>query len=163
MLKFRYSRRNAEQERKHYVESPQPPINIAPSVCHLYLHLATSNFATAEAHSIEEANTQLPLILTDALLVRQKKMRFQISFYLLWSSFVLGCAYAANDVSVLINEVAKANNQSLLWGPYKPNLYFGVRPRIPKSLTAGLMWAKVDDYATAQASTLPVLFFGVAR
>ena len=64
--------------------------------------------------------------------------------------------------SVLINEVGKANNQSLLWGPYKPNLYFGVRPRIPKSLTAGLMWAKLDNYATAQASTLPVLFFRVA-
>lgn len=89
-------------------------------------------------------------------------MHLQVSFYLLWSSFVLGCVYAANDVSVLINEVGKANNQSLLWGPYKPNLYFGVRPRIPKSLTAGLMWARVDNYATAQASTLPVLFFGVA-
>lgn len=85
-------------------------------------------------------------------------MHLQFSFYLLWSSFILGWAYAANDVSVLINEVAKANNQSLLWGPYKPNLYFGVRPRIPKSLTAGLMWAKVDNYATAQASTFSYLF-----
>lgn len=89
-------------------------------------------------------------------------MHLHIGFYLLWSSFVLGCVSAANDVSVLINEVGKANNQSLLWGPYKPNLYFGVRPRIPKSLTAGLMWAKLDNYATAQASTLPVLFFRVA-
>ena len=57
-----------------------------------------------------------------------------------------------NDVSVLIKEAARANNQSLLWGPYKPNLYFGVRPRIAKSLAAGLMWAKVDDFATAQTS-----------
>ncbi|RAL02713.1 mannosyl-oligosaccharide glucosidase [Aspergillus ibericus CBS 121593] len=63
---------------------------------------------------------------------------------------VLSSQAPADDLSVLSNEVARANNQSLLWGPYKPNLYFGVRPRIPNSLFAGLMWAKVDDYATAQ-------------
>jgi len=57
-----------------------------------------------------------------------------------------------NDVSILINEVAKAHNQSLLWGPYKPNLYFGVHPRIPKSFVGGLMWAKVDNFANAQNS-----------
>lgn len=62
-----------------------------------------------------------------------------------------------NDESILIKEAARANNQSLLWGPYKPNLYFGVRPRIAKSLTAGLMWAKVDDYAKAQQSTFSIL------
>jgi Glycosyl hydrolase family 63 N-terminal domain len=45
-----------------------------------------------------------------------------------------------------------ASNGSLLWGPYRPNLYFGVRPRVPKSLLAGLMWAKVDNLATVQTS-----------
>ncbi|KAF9891311.1 Processing alpha glucosidase I [Aspergillus nanangensis] len=55
-----------------------------------------------------------------------------------------------DDISVLAKEAARANNQSLLWGPFKPNLYFGVRPRIPNSLFAGLMWAKVDDFNTAQ-------------
>jgi mannosyl-oligosaccharide glucosidase len=57
-----------------------------------------------------------------------------------------------SDASILINEAARANNNSLLWGPYKSNLYFGVRPRIANSLAAGLMWAKVDDFATAQQS-----------
>ena len=57
-----------------------------------------------------------------------------------------------NDVSVLIREAGRASNESLLWGPYKSNLYFGVRPRIPKSLSAGLIWGKVDDYAGAQQS-----------
>lgn len=57
-----------------------------------------------------------------------------------------------NDVSILIKEAARANNESLLWGPYKSNLYFGVRPRVANSLAAGLMWAKVDDYATVQQS-----------
>ncbi|CAG8088508.1 unnamed protein product [Penicillium olsonii] len=54
------------------------------------------------------------------------------------------------DVSVLIREAGRASNDSLLWGPYKSNLYFGVRPRIPKSLSAGLIWGKVDNYAGAQ-------------
>ncbi|KAJ5936086.1 mannosyl-oligosaccharide glucosidase [Penicillium verhagenii] len=57
-----------------------------------------------------------------------------------------------NDVSILIKEAARANNESLLWGPYKPNLYFGVRPRIANSLAAGLLWGKVDDFATAQGN-----------
>ncbi|KAF1990188.1 glycoside hydrolase family 63 protein [Aulographum hederae CBS 113979] len=43
-----------------------------------------------------------------------------------------------------------ASNKSLLWGPYRPNLYFGIRPRIPKSLLLGLMWARVDEYAGVQ-------------
>ena len=44
------------------------------------------------------------------------------------------------------------SNETLLWGPYRPNLYFGVRPRIPKSLTTGLLWAKVDNFQEGQNS-----------
>jgi mannosyl-oligosaccharide glucosidase len=75
------------------------------------------------------------------------------SLLLVFPSTTTATSQASEDnASVLINEIAKANNQSLLWGPYKPNLYFGLHPRIPKSLVAGLMWAKVDDFATAQNS-----------
>lgn len=66
---------------------------------------------------------------------------------------------AEQDVSDLSKETAKANNGSLLWGPYKPNLYFGVRPRLPDSFFAGLMWAKVDDFMTAQQSRCPLFVF----
>jgi mannosyl-oligosaccharide glucosidase len=34
---------------------------------------------------------------------------------------------------------------SLLWGPYRPNLYMGIRPRIPDSLIAGLMWGTSEE------------------
>ncbi|CAI6338254.1 unnamed protein product [Periconia digitata] len=34
-------------------------------------------------------------------------------------------------------------NASLLWGPYRPNLYMGIRPRVPDSLFMGLMWGKL--------------------
>lgn len=49
-------------------------------------------------------------------------------------------------------ENARLSNDSLVWGPYRPNLYFGVRPRIPKSLTTGLLWAKVDNFESVQHS-----------
>ncbi|XMA12151.1 hypothetical protein WAI453_004942 [Rhynchosporium graminicola] len=59
-------------------------------------------------------------------------------------------AAAADDKSILYNEIARKSNESLLWGAYRPNLYFGVRPRIPKSLLGGLMWSRVDNYQDVQ-------------
>ncbi len=54
-------------------------------------------------------------------------------------------------VSILLQTVpATASNDTLLWGPYRPNLYFGVRPRLPNSLLTGLLWANTDNYASAQ-------------
>ncbi|GAM83731.1 hypothetical protein ANO11243_017210 [Dothideomycetidae sp. 11243] len=47
---------------------------------------------------------------------------------------------------------SKASNDSLLWGAYRPNVYFGIRPRLPKSLMTGLMWARVDDFASVQSN-----------
>lgn len=44
----------------------------------------------------------------------------------------------------------KASNDSLLWGAYRPNLYFGIRPRIPKSIMTGLAWARVDSVIGVQ-------------
>ncbi|KAJ7470519.1 glycoside hydrolase [Mycena latifolia] len=41
---------------------------------------------------------------------------------------------------------ANQPNDTLLWGPYRPNLYFGLRPRIPQSLMTGLMWFGTHDY-----------------
>ncbi|KAI1504145.1 glycoside hydrolase [Biscogniauxia marginata] len=72
--------------------------------------------------------------------------------FLLLSLFTPSCVLAAQDEGVLPGELGRLNNQSLLWGPYRPNLYFGVRPRIPKSLAAGLLWAKVDNYVNVQNS-----------
>ena len=59
---------------------------------------------------------------------------------------------ADDNTPILYKEIARAANQSLLWGPYRPNLYFGVRPRIAKSLMGGLMWSKVDNYQDVQNS-----------
>jgi mannosyl-oligosaccharide glucosidase len=56
-------------------------------------------------------------------------------------------AAASSDQAILTSEVGRTNNETLLWGPYKPNLYFGVRPRLPQGLWTGLMWTKVDSFA----------------
>ena len=65
---------------------------------------------------------------------------------------VLAATAAADDTGILYKELARSANQSLLWGPYRPNLYFGVRPRIPKSLMGGLMWSKVENFQDVQNS-----------
>ncbi|KAI0132692.1 glycoside hydrolase family 63 protein [Xylariales sp. AK1849] len=39
------------------------------------------------------------------------------------------------------------------WGPYRPNLYFGIRPQIPETLLMGLMWANGED-RTSMLDTL---------
>ncbi|KZT28597.1 glycoside hydrolase family 63 protein [Neolentinus lepideus HHB14362 ss-1] len=38
------------------------------------------------------------------------------------------------------------DSESLLWGAYRPNLYFGLRPRLPQSLMTGLIWFGTQDF-----------------
>lgn len=78
----------------------------------------------------------------------------QLSFLLTYLLSVLSTnVWAIEDgESILISEIGRMNNESLLWGPYRPNLYFGVRPRIPKSLMTGLMWGKIETYNDFQNS-----------
>ncbi|KAK4048339.1 Processing alpha glucosidase I [Microbotryomycetes sp. JL201] len=45
----------------------------------------------------------------------------------------------------------RASNESLLWGTYRPNLYFGMRPRVAHSLMTGIMWFGVQDFQSFQA------------
>lgn len=52
---------------------------------------------------------------------------------------LLGPALSTADSSLY------SNDASLLWGPYRPNLYLGIRPRLPESIVAGLMWGKLDE------------------
>src|SRR5271170_957346 len=52
----------------------------------------------------------------------------------------------------LLNAITAASNASLLWGPYRSNLYFGVKPRLPNSLVTGLLWLNADDYMSFSGS-----------
>ena len=53
---------------------------------------------------------------------------------------------SSNNDTTLASKYAKLADDSLLWGPYRSSLYFGIRPRIPKSLLSGLMWFPITDY-----------------
>ncbi|KAI0019216.1 glycoside hydrolase family 63 protein [Xylariomycetidae sp. FL0641] len=35
-----------------------------------------------------------------------------------------------------------SEDKTFLWGPYRPNLYFGIRPQVPESLLMGMMWGQ---------------------
>jgi mannosyl-oligosaccharide glucosidase len=89
-----------------------------------------------------------------------RQLRFMLAFSWL-NAFLAGFIGIATLASasttddgepILHSEIGRQNNESLLWGPYRPNLYFGVRPRIPKSLMTGLMWGKIETYTDFQNS-----------
>ncbi len=77
-------------------------------------------------------------------------IQLQIAVSAVYSLFFFLAACNGQDP---VDDIAKASNDSLLWGPYRSNLYFGVRPRLPKSLMTGLLWARVDSFDSVQHST----------
>lgn len=59
---------------------------------------------------------------------------------------ILGAlALVAPTLSKTVDSSLYSNEAPLLWGPYRPNLYLGIRSRVPESLVAGLMWGKLDE------------------
>ncbi|KAH9842283.1 glycoside hydrolase family 63 protein [Teratosphaeria destructans] len=67
-----------------------------------------------------------------------------------WKQWALVGLFAISASAQDDSVFSKQSNDSLLWGPYRPNLYFGVRPRLPKSLTTGLLWGRVENFETIQ-------------
>lgn len=61
--------------------------------------------------------------------------------------------FYAEALATTSETVPTLSNTSLLWGPYRPNLYLGIRPRIPNSLLMGLMWSNADDPSDISKST----------
>ncbi|KAM9900633.1 hypothetical protein OXX79_005015 [Metschnikowia pulcherrima] len=77
----------------------------------------------------------------------------------LWALWLILCAFVYADqfqfdldsVSPMVNNSIQdsyksISDASLLWGPYRSGNYLGVRPRIPKSLMAGLFWFNADSH-----------------
>ncbi|KAF1937561.1 glycoside hydrolase [Clathrospora elynae] len=60
-------------------------------------------------------------------------------------STLLALVFTLLSPTCAADDVLSPNNASLLWGPYRPNLYMGIRPRVPNSLISGLMWGKLED------------------
>lgn len=60
-------------------------------------------------------------------------------------AILVALALVAPTISKTVDSSLYSNEAPLLWGPYRPNLYLGIRPRVPDSLVAGLMWGKLDE------------------
>ncbi|ORX53928.1 glycoside hydrolase [Hesseltinella vesiculosa] len=61
-------------------------------------------------------------------------------------SSLLGTWGLTPSDQLLKERVEENTNSSLLWGTYRPNLYFGTRPRTPDSLMTGLMWFDASHF-----------------
>lgn len=95
------------------------------------------------------ASSELPKYILFAMIPWERPLGLPVFLLVLITLFLsLVPSVAASEYS----EIERASNQSLLWGPYRPNLYFGVRPRVAKSLLTGILWAKVEDYQSVQHS-----------
>ncbi|KAF1358227.1 glycoside hydrolase [Lizonia empirigonia] len=60
-------------------------------------------------------------------------------------AILVALALVAPTLSTTADSSLYSNEAPLLWGSYRPNIYLGLRPRIPESLVAGLMWGKLDE------------------
>ncbi|KAM0791195.1 hypothetical protein ACM66B_005677 [Microbotryomycetes sp. NB124-2] len=60
-------------------------------------------------------------------------------------------AESLDDDGSAVADAVRASNDSLLWGTYRPNLYFGLRPRVANSLMTGIMWFGTQDFQSFQA------------
>jgi mannosyl-oligosaccharide glucosidase len=72
----------------------------------------------------------------------------------------------ASSVLPLAFATASAANasDSLFWGTYRPNLYFGLKPRLPESLMTGLIWFGTQDYQSfSSESELCLEIFGASH
>lgn len=56
--------------------------------------------------------------------------------------FVLALFLLSNTSLADISE----QDDSLIWGTYRPGLYFGLKPRFPDSLMTGLIWFGTRDF-----------------
>lgn len=72
-----------------------------------------------------------------------------------WTSSLTTIASVVLIASTVVADIlpasSKASNSSLLWGTYRPNLYFGTRPRIPESVMTGLMWFDAGQFQGFQS------------
>lgn len=71
------------------------------------------------------------------------------------STTILALALLASGAGAEPNAAVLAANQSLLWGTWRPNLYFGLRARGPPSLLTGIMWFGVNDYTSYTRTSRP--------
>lgn len=70
---------------------------------------------------------------------------------MIWQTVLLITFFLQNCCSIRPISTHDDSENSLMWGPYRSNLYVGMRPTVPHSLMTGLMWFNADNmYALPQ-------------
>lgn len=65
----------------------------------------------------------------------------RICVMIILSLFCLVAAIAADGyIDTKYDPTKPLEDPSLLWGTYRPQIYFGIRPAIPDSILSGLLW-----------------------
>lgn len=64
---------------------------------------------------------------------------------------IIWALVAIDVVAAVASNQSATFQESQKWGPYRPNLYLGVRPQVPNTLLMGLMWG---DGSGSQAEML---------
>lgn len=89
-------------------------------------------------------------------------MKLLLSSLILAGSLLSLTAQAQPQVEFNSSASAFVEDPALLWSTYAPQLYFGIKPRLPKSITNGLMWFGLNDYEglnrESNSSSLPSPF-----
>ncbi|KAL9936545.1 hypothetical protein V8E36_004613 [Tilletia maclaganii] len=88
------------------------------------------------------------------MLKKQSALLSTSSAFILTLLLTLAAAATASDSETVqalhdVDQHAAASNSSLLWGTYRPQIYFGLRPRLPQSILTGLIWFGLSDYRQA--------------
>lgn len=75
-------------------------------------------------------------------------MHFRTALVALATALIATSAAQAEQVRFAgaPDAATRAADQSLLWGTYRPGLYFGLKPRLASSLMTGTMWYGSNDY-----------------
>lgn len=76
----------------------------------------------------------------------QRLLNVFLTFFL---TCLIGLAQSENPLyesEALSEYYEQISKESLQWGPYRSNLYLGIRPRIPDSFLSGLIWFPADKF-----------------
>lgn len=85
--------------------------------------------------------------------IKKRSMKFLLSTFVLAGSLlssVQGQVQSPVQVELNSSTIAFVEDPALLWSTYAPQLYFGIKPRLPKSLTSGLLWFGLNDWEGLQ-------------
>lgn len=98
------------------------------------------------------------------LILRSSRRRVS-SIYLVmaavivWALLMLGRLYRSFQTAGTLpdsSSTSTLDREKCLWGSYRGNIYFGMRMAKPTSITTGMMWFGMQDFAACKSNPQPL-------